>query len=147
MSALKGKTQEQVAREFEQIMRERFQKQQDNRGIGVTGALRSSFDAPSEITLSGDGDVKRIEKGFERSGRFVDMGVGKGVSLSDVAEDRSLSAEFRNPRRPKKWYSPTFAAEAHSFAEIFAKYFGVQGISFNESSAGVIPVNINPLAD
>ncbi len=42
-----------------------------------------------------------VEFSFPLYGRFVDMGVGRGVKLEDVKGPE-------NSRRPKKWYSKTF---------------------------------------
>lgn len=68
------------------------------------------------------GDVTRIEFAFLYYGKFVDMGVGKGVKIGDVKENatsRRLEGKMLgNRRKPKKWYSKTFAAEVKRLAEI-----------------------------
>ena len=63
-------------------------------GIGVTGSLISSIKAYVR------GEV--LELHFNRSGRFKDMGVGRGVSLSEV---KALS------KKPKRFYSKAAYSE------------------------------------
>jgi hypothetical protein len=50
-------------------------------------------------------------------GMFPDMGVGKGVPISEV---RSSD----NKRRPKKWYSKQMYREVARLSEILGDYFG-----------------------
>jgi hypothetical protein len=68
------------------------------------------------------GDVTKIEFAFLYYGKFVDMGVGKGVKIGDVKESatsRRLEGKMLgNRRKPKKWYSKTIAAEVKRLAEI-----------------------------
>ncbi len=74
------------------------------------------------VVSQAGGDVTRIEFAFLYYGKFVDMGVGKGVKIGDVKESatsRRLEGKMLgNRRKPKKWYSKTFAAEVKRLAEI-----------------------------
>jgi hypothetical protein len=83
------------------------------------------------VVASAQGDVLKIDFAFKYYGKFVDMGVGKGVKLGRVKENqdsRRLEGKMLgNRRRPKKWYSATFYAEAMKLGEIMAKEFGRRG--------------------
>ena len=81
--------------------------------VGNSGALLQSFQY--NVLASAQGNVLKITLLFEYYGRFVDMGVGKGVKIGDVKESatsRRLSGKMLGNRRsPKKWYSKTFHTE------------------------------------
>ena len=98
--------------------------------IGDSRNLLQSF--KYNVLASANGDVLKISLLFEYYGRFVDMGVGKGVKIGDVKESatsRRLSGKMLgNRRRPKKWYSKTLHAEVMKLSEIFAKEFGHRGV-------------------
>jgi hypothetical protein len=107
------------------IWKEKLQKLR----IGHTGQLESSF--LKEIIGTPDGGVISIQFAFKYSGKFVDMGVGKGTKIGGVSENRTSRAlEGRmlgNRRRPKKWYGKTFYAEVATLKEILAKEYGHKG--------------------
>jgi hypothetical protein len=98
--------------------------------IGDTGTLLRSF--KYNVLASAQGNVLKITLLFEYYGRFVDMGVGKGVRIGDVKESatsRKLSGKMLgNRRRPKKWYSKTLHAEVMKLSEIFAREYGNRGV-------------------
>ncbi len=97
--------------------------------IGRTGALESSF--LKEVIGTPDGGVISIQFAFKYTGKFVDMGVGRGTKIGDVSESKlSRALEGRmlgNRRRPKKWYGKTFYAEVATLKEILAKEYGHKG--------------------
>jgi hypothetical protein len=107
------------------IWKEKLQKLR----IGQTGALESSF--LKEVIGTPQGGVISIQFAFKYSGKFVDMGVGKGTKIGGVSENRTSRAlEGRmlgNRRRPKKWYGKTFYAEVATLKEILAKEYGHKG--------------------
>lgn len=100
------------------------------------GALYRSF--TKQIYYGADGMPTRVTIGFLFHGKFVDMGVGRGVKLENVktnmSEWRALTrgerAEQRKagykPRRPKKWYSPIIYREYQRAAEILAGKYGIE---------------------
>ena len=98
--------------------------------IGDSGTLLKSF--KYNVLASAQGNVLKISLLFEYYGRFVDMGVGKGIKIGDVKESitsRKISGKMLgNRRRPKKWYSKTFHAEVMKLSEIFAKEYGHRGV-------------------
>jgi hypothetical protein len=108
----------------------KWKKKLASNKIGDTGTLLKSF--KYNVLASAQGNVLKITLLFEYYGRFVDMGVGKGVKIGDVKESatsRRLSGKMLgNRRRPKKWYSKTFHAEVMKLGEIFAKEYGHRGV-------------------
>ena len=98
--------------------------------VGNSSTLFNSF--KYSVLASAGGNVLKITLLFEYYGRFVDMGVGKGVKIGDVKESatsRRLSGKMLgNRRRPKKWYSKTLHAEVMNLSEIFAKEYGHRGV-------------------
>ena len=98
--------------------------------IGDSGTLLKSF--KYNVLASAQGNVLKISLLFEYYGRFVDMGVGKGIKIGDVKESITSRKIFGkmlgNQRRPKKWYSKTFHAEVMKLSEIFAKEYGHRGV-------------------
>lgn len=61
-----------------------------------------------------------VQFSFALYGKFVDMGVGKGVKLEDVK-----SAD--NRRKPKKWYSKTFYSESLKLSSILGEKYAYLG--------------------
>jgi hypothetical protein len=94
--------------------------------IGFTGQLFDSF-IHTVISNSG-GKIERIEFAFNYYGKFVDMGVGKEISLGNIG-----AVETR--RRAKKWYSSVMYSQALKLRDILGEKYGILG-------AGVIAENI-----
>lgn len=71
---------------------------------------------------------------FPMYGRFIDMGVGRGVNM-DTALLRKRYALHRPdvPRKPIKWYSRRKTAEEKKLAEILAEQYGIGMIKMAES--------------
>jgi hypothetical protein len=87
-------------------------------GIALDGPLRKSIQ--TEV-IKADGDVEAVILKFLRYGRFVDMGVGKGVTLADV---HKLTKKGKpNKRRSKTWFSKTYYAEVLKVKLIYIKKF------------------------
>lgn len=86
-----------------------------------------------ELINNAGGLPERVEFSYNYYGKFVDMGVGKGVSLGDVKDQRN-DGSGRKARRPKKWYSTTMYAEVIKLREILAKKYGrIAAISIVEN--------------
>lgn len=95
------------------------------RNIYVTGWLRASL--AYNIVAAADGDVQKAQLMFAFYGRFVDMGVGKGVPLSLVKDNASINTRAegqKNHRKRKPWYSKPMAAGVNDLREILAFHFG-----------------------
>jgi hypothetical protein len=67
------------------------------KGIGVTEALQASF--RDNVRTSGTTVI--AEQIFDETGRYVDMGVGRGYGLESKSE--------KGKRKPKKWMRLMFA--------------------------------------
>ncbi len=61
-----------------------------------------------------------VQFSFELYGKFVDMGVGKGVKLEDVKSGA-------HDRKPKKWYSKTFYSESLKLSAILGEKYAYLG--------------------
>lgn len=123
-------SEREIAEAWAKITIIKWNKKLTSNKIGDTGTLLKSF--KYNVLASAQGNVLKIILLFEYYGRFVDMGVGKGVKIGDVKESaasRKLSGNMLgNRRRPKKWYSKTFHAEVMKLSEIFAKEYGHRGV-------------------
>jgi hypothetical protein len=123
-------SEREIAEAWAKITIIKWKKKLASNKIGDTGSLLRSF--KYNVLASAQGNVLKITFLFEYYGRFVDMGVGKGVKIGDVKESaasRKLSGKMLgNRRRPKKWYSKTFHAEVMKLSEIFAKEYGHRGV-------------------
>lgn len=123
-------SEREIAEAWAKITIIKWKKKLASNKIGDTGTLLKSF--KYNVLASAHGNVLKITLLFEYYGRFVDMGVGKGVRIGDVKESaasRKLSGKMLgNRRRPKKWYSKTFHAEVMKLSEIFAKEYGHRGV-------------------
>lgn len=114
----------ETARAWAQIVLERWEQKMDALNIGYTQQLQDSF--LLELVSMGT-DVTQIAFEFKYYGKFVDMGVGKGVSLGEVrgnvVERRLVGRETGNRRRAKKWYSPVFYTEVAKLRFIMAEKY------------------------
>lgn len=90
--------------------------------------IHNTFELGDSITHKigvTNGDIPReIDFSFNYYGKFVDMGVGKGTRIGDVAENkisRRLEGKQQgNRRRPKPWYASTMYAERMKLIELLA---------------------------
>ena len=123
-------SEREIAEAWAKITIIKWKKKLASNKIGDSGTLLKSF--KYNVIASAQGNVLKISLIFEYYGRFVDMGVGKGVKIGDVKESaasRKLSGKMLGNRRlPKKWYSKTFHAEVMKLSEIFAKEYGHRGV-------------------
>ncbi len=92
----------------------------DKMGIGYTFSLES--DIRSEVISSASYMPSQVSFNFPFYGKFVDMGVGRGVRLEDVTFGRQdhNARQGGHRRRPKPWYSKTFYAEVMKLSKILA---------------------------
>jgi len=90
----------------------------DAMGIHDTYELSQSF--IHHIISNAGGDIARIEFAFLFYGRFVDMGVGKGIKIEDTGMKESR-------RRPHKWYSPVIYSQVKKLTEILAEKYAHKG--------------------
>lgn len=103
-----------MARAWADIVIERWQKRMTEFDVGDTGALVKSFQA--QVTADSNGDPAKVTFAFLYYGRFPDMGVGRGVTLSDVPSPT---------RQVKPWYSQTFMNEVVKLGRMMASKYGL----------------------
>lgn len=112
----------EMARRWADIVLERWIRKIRQLKIGSSGELLKSLN--SHLTLEANGDPKKITFTFLYYGRFVDMGVGRGVKLGDTS----------GRRKKKPWYSSTFLKEVNVLGRELAKRYGYD--------AGTIPARV-----
>lgn len=74
-------------------------------GVGVTDQLYKELHNELEKKAQGYFNLSLI---MLRRGRFIDMGVGRGVPIEMVKASRTRSRGAKRKRRPKRWYSRAF---------------------------------------
>ncbi|NQU54154.1 MAG: hypothetical protein HQ522_16625 [Bacteroidetes bacterium] len=95
-----------------EIVIERWETKIERLKIGHTGQLVKSFH--QHVQAQANGVPELITFTFEYYGKFVDMGVGRGVTHEEV--------EFSN-RRPKAWYSKVFFSQLIKLSELLAEKY------------------------
>ncbi len=92
--------------------------------IGVTESLKNSL----KYTIVKDSQnwTQRVTFEFNLYGRFVDMGVGKGVSLGGAREVKIMRRALNQRgngigRKPKPWEAKGFAAQSFRLQELIAE--------------------------
>lgn len=120
----------QFASMWAEVTIDRLHQALDKFNIGkLDGALWRSLQA--EIVKS-NGDVDRVITRFMQYGRFVDMGVGRGVSIGAAGTSAFAAARNANgtlkkyARKPKKWFSRTYYHEVQRFVELYSDEFSKQ---------------------
>jgi len=89
----------------------------DQLRINYTYQLADSF--TNHVISHANGDIRRIEFAFNYYGKFVDMGVGNGVSIEDVGLSN---------RKPKPWYSRAFYVEVKKLGTLLAQKYARKGV-------------------
>lgn len=122
-------TMQQTAEAWGEILLERWLLKLNALGIGYSMQLEDSF----RIQVIGSGmNVSQIHAMFNYYGKFVDMGVGKGVSSGEVkgvSKERSLIGRTDGTRRrAKKWYSPVFYTEVEKLKHILAEKYARRAV-------------------
>jgi hypothetical protein len=82
--------------------------------IGHSGALVNSF--LSNLVMKSGGNEYKINFSFLYYGKFVDMGVGKGVPMG----------RKDTKRKPKKWYARALTYNINKLTLILRKNYGEQ---------------------
>lgn len=98
-----------------QIVIERWELQMARAGVRGTGKLLNSF--MYTIHSQANGNPELIQFAFNYYGKFVDMGVGRGVTLETV--------EMTN-RKPKPWYSKVFWGQFQKLKELMVEKYQVK---------------------
>jgi len=109
--------QTQTVEAWAKYVIERWELEIVRLGINNTGQLLRSF--TSEIITQANGNVDRIIFAFEYYGKFIDMGVGRGVTVAEVAQ---------SGRTPKPWYNTVFFGQVKRLGEILAEKYSKAAI-------------------
>jgi hypothetical protein len=96
--------------------------------VKMAGALGISPDHPLTVnrfqkflSVQGDGNVDRITFTFDFYLKFVNWGVGKGVTIND--RDTMLLAGSTTRRR-KPWYDDVFPKQLYILGHLLAERYG-----------------------
>jgi hypothetical protein len=99
--------------------------------IKGSGLLKNSF--TYKLTYGADGMPTKVSIGFNFYGKFIDMGVGKGVKISDVKGNaekwRALASDEKRGQKhriPVKWYSPTMYYEYQRLSELLVEKYAIE---------------------
>ncbi len=95
-----------------QYVIERWESKVVSLNIGDTYQLLHSF--ASTVYLESGGDTARVNFLFNYYGKFVDMGVGNGITLENRWNKE-------HARKRKLWYTPVFFGQVKRLAEILAR--------------------------
>lgn len=115
-----AKVSKEVMSEFLPIFEERLKWNLVEQQIGHEGDLDDSFKRSVTTTKS----MVRGSLKFNFYGRFVDMGVGKGLTLTERQSGRAISSDRKGltgRRRPKVWFSKQYAYERQRLTEIMSQ--------------------------
>lgn len=97
-----------------------------------TRELYNSFKTTLSMGVVGNTSV-RID--FLMYGRFVDMGVGRGMSLNYALVRKRFGAKRTGiTRRPKRWYPKKKRHEELRLQEIMAQRYGVSMVTLVEQA-------------
>lgn len=127
-----------AVRGWAEVAIDRFHEAMDTYEIGkLDGELWRSL--TYELVQAG-GDIERVIIKFKKYGRFVDMGVGRGVPVGargTQAFSRSREANGRlrqYGRKAKPWYSTTKTREAAILRQILVRDYGINTLASIESA-------------
>lgn len=98
------------------IVIKEWHKKIEKYDIGKSGQLARSF--VHHIISNAGGNPSRIEFAFEYYGKFVDWGVGKGVTIPDLT---AMQAAGLTKRKQKPWFTEVFYLQVRILAEELAK--------------------------
>ncbi|PJJ59450.1 hypothetical protein [Hymenobacter chitinivorans] len=122
-----------LALQWLDITVERFQANMRQLKIKDTGALLASF--KKQVIGSADGRLQ-LQLSYALYGKFVDMGVGRGmgqgVRKADDGYDRIRTSRGRlkrHERKARKWYSKELAYQTKRLAELMSELHGTILIS------------------
>ena len=105
--------QQQTVEAWAKYVIERWELEILRLNISATGQLLKSF--THTILTQANGNVEKITFAFEYYGKFVDMGVGRGVNIANISQ---------SGRKAKPWYSKIFFSQVKKLSEIMKEKYG-----------------------
>lgn len=120
----------ELAQKWSEFTVDKLHDALDKYNIGkLDGALWKSI---QDQVVANGGDVEKVITRFLQYGRFVDMGVGRGVPIGGAGTKQFSNARNndgtlkRYARKPRPWFSKTYYHETQRFAELYAQAFQKQ---------------------
>lgn len=104
----------EMAQAWADIVIDRWKSRMTALQVGDTGELLRSLEA--QVMADSNGDPAKVTFVFLYYGRFPDMGVGRGTTLSDRGS---------GSRQPKPWYSSVFMKEIYKLGRFLAAKYGL----------------------
>ncbi|MGI4833267.1 MAG: hypothetical protein ACRYFK_07380 [Janthinobacterium lividum] len=139
-------TSRELAAQWLDITVERFVANIRRLRIGQTGALLASF--RQEVIGEAGSDQLRLRLSYALYGKFVDMGVGRGMGAGgrkgDDGYDRVRNGRGqlrRYQRRQKKWYSTEMAHQTHRLSELLLDLYGQLAVTQAQDLPGETTIN------
>lgn len=125
---------------------ERFVANMRRLRIEHTGALLASF--RKEVIGSAGADQLRLRLSYALYGKFVDMGVGRGMAAGvrkgDDGYDRVRNTRGqlrRHQRQARPWYSTEMAHQTHRLSELLLDLYGQVLITTATDVASELTIN------
>lgn len=122
-------TPQQLARQWLDVTVERFVANMRRLRIQDTGALMASF--KKEVIGTAGADQLRLRLSYALYGKFVDMGVGRGmgagVRKGDDGYDRVRNSRGQLRRRQRKardWYATEMTYQTYRLSELLLDLYG-----------------------
>ena len=107
--------QKETLEAWANIVIERWETKISALNVIDTGELLRSLDA--HVTLDANGNGEKITFFYAYYGRFVELGVGKGIK-----------AGMESSRVKKPWYTKVFFGQVNRLSEIMAEKYGEQAV-------------------
>ena len=130
-----------VIKDFMPIVQERLKARLPEFNVGDSGGLESSFRWQVRSGTYGvTGELR-----FNFYGRFVDMGVGKGMSLAEQQTGRagtSSRTSFSTGRKPKPWFMPQYLHEIDQLQKIITEELNLIATEIGTPAPESVIVNI-----
>jgi hypothetical protein len=115
--------------------------------IDDTGHLLASVEG--HLVAAAGGDVDRLTIAYAAYGKFIDMGVGRGMGAgvrkvnSEYAKIRDARGQlYQHSRKPREWYSRVIGRQSVRLGVLLSDYFGSTIIA-NIADALPAQVSIN----
>ena len=91
------------------------------RPIKRSGRLKTAWYSQNRVASPGSG-MSTIQIAFSLYGRFVDMGVGRGMGIGEATYRRNRKNGEPITGKPKKWCSRRKGFETYRLAQLLKRY-------------------------
>ena len=135
----------EVAKKWLDITITRFIENMRQLRINDTGALMASFQ--KQVVGSAEGRLQ-LRLSYALYGKFVDMGVGRGMGAGITQDDdgfdrlRNTRGRLRrHTRKPRNWYSRELSYQTKRLSELMLDLYGQVLIATATNVATPPPIN------